>query len=350
MLIYIIFFLLTILMMINLDNSRIENNKEQQEKRYLKIGFGALILISALRGSSVGADTISYMNDYSFILKSSFRQVIERYEIGSGYYILAKIFSFTRLNVHWWFGVVTLVYCYSIFKLFVRLSDNPLYSLLCFVGTGLFSFSLPAGKQCLGMAFITLAFLALIDKKNLLCILLTIIAYWCHHVSIIFVFAAILWKIKDKFYYYPVCVGFMLLAFFSGQWFWETMISSLDNDHYTDLYLTADNVYSSTTFIFYLVLVLIAFTRFRPYTDSNKAISRLCYGGSLLAVSFQSLATSFSTAFRIANFFVPFLCILLPNCFHKKNASILFYFVLALVLFYFIYTERNSSYIFFWQG
>lgn len=354
MIVYAVVILIILVFRLNLDNSLVGNPKYDVETKYLKIVCAILALIAGLRGNSVGADTYAYVCDYENVKNMSFAHVLELSgTIGAGYYWFSKAFSLTGLSVHWWFGVVASFYIYAMYLFIQKYSKDKLVSLLCFFTMGLYTFSLAGLKQTVAMGFMAFSFMSLDDKKYLKAIILGTIAYWCHSATSIFTFGILLYFLRNRQSYYVFLFSFLILVLFVGDWLWQTSIELLSDDHYTELYSHADNIYSAWTFVFYLLLVGFMVFSWRKYNNDRPTEAKLLYGMTMLAVTFQSLATSFSAAFRVAYYFLPFMIVLVPNSCEYfvdyRSKNIWKAILCAICIFWMLYSGRDSVYKFFWQ-
>ncbi len=357
MLIYLLVVLLIVLFEGSLSRISDEDRRSYLEIRYMRIVCWILVLLAALRGISVGTDTLAYWPEYLSALPSmSFPEVLDKYADYPGYYLLAKTCSYLHLPVQVLFGIVEGIYVFAIYKFLCRYSDDKLFSLLCFTVIGLYAFSLAGLKQVLSMAFVLLYFMALDDRHILAAVLLAVIAYFCHHVSLIFLAGVALFYLRHlRFYYFylAILVGVVLLG---SRFLWSEMLSLLQNDHYTELY-GGDEGYSSTSMIIYGFYLLLLFLFGGNYMKIKKEESRVMFGLSTLAFVFQAFSFVSSTAFRISYIFLPFMVVAFPNVFRfidnpNLRKSVKIGMALALV-FVFIYTNRDGGsvvpYKFFWQ-
>ncbi len=357
MLIYLLIILLILVLQTHLLRLPQRASRNKIEVKYLRVVCWILVLLAALRGSSVGTDTIAYWEDYIFrIPKMSFAEVLKRYADFPGFYLLAKTCSSLHLPVQILFGIVTGIYIYAIYKFINRFSEGKLYSILCFEVIGLYAFSLAGLKQTLSMAFVLLYFISLTDKKYIKTILLTLLAYFCHHASLIFLFGIALYYMRNLRLYYLYLTVIVVVTLLGTRFLWTNLLDLLENDHYSELYME-DKGYSTTTMIFYGVCLLLMFLFSRNYMKRRSKESRVVLGMSTLAFAFQAFAFVSSAAFRLSFYFLPFMIVGFPNDFNRiGNAAIkkiVKFAVAFMVVFFFVYANRNGGsvvpYRFFWQ-
>ena len=356
--VFIIFVFIALLLWFHSLQAREMDNDGRLTKICLYILTIMLIVIAGARGSTVGADTPGYVDTYESMKNKTFEQFTYKGESGegitNGYFVCSYLFySWTHLSWHWWFAVVSAVYMFTISSFCIRYSRDPIFALLAFLGVGLYSFSLAGQKQTLGMSFALMSWMAFDQRKWLPAILLLYVAYWFHTATVIFLGAYILYFFVEKKYYYTLVVAIMGAVFLFGPALWKEGLDTLNNQHYSTLYGDTDNIYSNVMLIFFSVLVGCSLYYFKNYRSEQFISSRLMYGYSFVAIALFFLCMTFSTAFRLAYYFAPFTLILLSNCSYDKSKNkinITFELgIMAMILFFFFYTSRDSHYIFFWE-
>lgn len=352
MLIYLIIVLLILIFIYQVHGIQSQMRREKTEDRYLRIVCWVLVLLAALRGSSVGADTSGYIEGYYAMSIYSWAEILDQYADYPVFFILSKICSMLHLPVQVLFGIVEGIYVYSIYKFTSRFSTDKLYTILCFEMIGLYSFSLAGLKQTLSMAFVLFYYIALTDRKYIQTVIFAVVAYLCHHASLIFLFGVVLYFIRSWKIYYLMLVSFVLLSLLGTTFLWTNMLSFLDNEHYSELYM-ADEGYSNTTMIFYGVLLLILLLFSDNYRNQRKEESRLVLGMSTLAFVFQAFSLISSAAFRLSYYFLPLMIMGFPNAFNRidnrDTRKIVKIAVASMIAVFYFYSGRNSVYKFFWQ-
>lgn len=356
MLIYLLIIFLILIMQDRLLRLPKRASRIKMEVKYLRMVCCILVLLAALRGSSVGRDTLGYIENYNAMPKLSFANVLLMYSDYPGYYLLAKTCSLLHLPAQILFGIVAGIYIYAIYKFINRFSEGKLYSILCFEVIGLYSFSLAGLKQVLSMAFVLLYFISLTDKKYIKTILLALAAYFCHHASLIFLFGVALYYMRNLRLYYLYLTVIVAVTLLGTRFIWTNMLGLLDDEHYSELYME-DEGYSTTTMIFYGVCLLFLFLFSRNYMKRRSKESRVILGMSTLAFAFQAFSLVSSAAFRLSFYFLPFMIVGFPNDFNRigdaNTKRIVKTAVAIMVVFFFVYSNRNGGsvvpYKFFWQ-
>ena len=304
--------------------------------------------MAAFRSDSVGADTSDYRLDYQTMnCFHSIHDIVDRYTYDYlGYYGLSKLFSLLGFPVEVWFGFVEALYLYALMRLINKYSKDKIFSLLVFTTIGLYSFSMAGLKQIMAMSFMMLAFLAMIEKRYWITVLLVFFTYYTHQSALIFLGAFPLYYIKKIQWLVPISLLLCILIYYFNIIFLQAMVDFLGNERWEN-YLVTDSRYSYVTFIFYLVITLVSGLNIKRYHAVNPSFSNLFLALSILGCGIQLLAGFSPSLFRLAYLYTPFMMILLPNVSYYSNNKMLIRGVLmACLIFYFLYTGRNSSYSF----
>lgn len=356
MLVYLLVVLLILIFQNQVRGIESKILHDKAEDKYLRIVCWILVLLAALRGSSVGTDTIAYVQSYDAMASYSLADILTQNADYPGYYLLSKLCSLLHLPVQVLFGIVEGVYVYSIYKFTSRFSEDKLYTMLCFEFMELYAFSLAGLKQTLSMAFVLFYYMALMDKKYIRTAVLAVVAYLCHHASLIFLFGVALYFIRNWKIYYWALAGIALLSMFGTSFLWSNMLVALNEEHYTELYM-ADEGYSNTTMIFYGVLLAVLFLFSGNYRKQRKEEARVVLGMSTLAFVFQAFSLISSATFRLSYYFLPLMIVGFPNCFNRIDnkglKGIVKIAVASMIIVFFVYSNRNGGsvvpYKFFWQ-
>lgn len=340
---YLILFILVFYSIYNLLGE--QYNKKKNENYYCLIICIVLVLLAAFRSNEVGTDTLAYRPYYLWLGEyPTFTSLIDRYtEYYIGYYGLSKIFHNCGLSVEVWFGFVEGLYLFSLMLLVNKFSKDKIFSLLVFTTIGLFTFSMAGLKQTVGASFIMISFICFVDKKYILAIAFAILTYYTHQAALVLLFAYPAYFMRNSKYLVPIMIVSCLVLYFYSTLLIDTAAEILDNEQF-DKYNVNESEYSYVTFIFYITITLLCFI-FRKNNENYKFFM----GMSFLASGLQLLAGVSPSLFRLANIYTPFMMILLPNTVYfaeKRYRSLLRYALIFSIVFYFLYTCRNTPYSF----
>lgn len=311
-----------------------EDNHSRQtaEGVYCNIIYSLIIFIAAFRGSGVGADTMSYIDDYHVVATMSFPEIAERFEGYWGFYFLSKVFSIFKAPLWVWFGFVEFAYVSSIVRLINKFSKDRLYSIILFIVSGLFLFSLAGLKQILAMGIVLHSFLDYVDKKYLRSLFLIIVAYLCHPIAMVMLITFILYYFKDKTVFpliVIIAVGIVTIGRLTVLGY---LVNFLGNDHFED-YLVLNTSYTKSTLYLYLLLLACSILFLHDYFKSSNT-GKFEFSCLLIGCSFQFLASYSPALFRMSLFFTPFYLVFLPGAFdaRKKKDFIFVFFKYAALL------------------
>lgn len=327
---------------------------KKQEKRYVNILCFLLIFLATFRGDGIGGDIAGYRMEYENLSSfPTFRSLVERFGLYYiGYFGTSKVFSLLGMPVQIWFAFVESFYLFALMRMVNRFSKDRIFSLLVFVSIGLYIFSYCGLKQTLAMGLMMYAFMCFIDEKYYLTVLLIIATYFTHQSALVFLAAFPLYILRNNRLFIPLVITACALIFVYSFYFMSWMVDTMDNDKWED-YLTTESGYSAVTLIFYCSIVLMSMVGYSYYHKNSFGEAKFILGLSILGCSFQGLASLSPSLFRLAYLYTPFLMVLLPNvCYYApKHIQKPLKFVLVVsIVFYFLYTGRNTPYGFFWQS
>ena len=344
------YYILILVILLCYKNRHSKSKADLQEKsgsQYSWLICIFLVVLAAFRSDMVGADTPAYRMDYeNLVYYHDVDSLIDRYTISYiGYFGLSKLFHIAGMPVQVWFGFVEAFYLFALMQLIKRFSKDKIFSLLVFTTIGLFTFSLAGLKQTMGSALVMLAFISFIEKKYLLTALLAFATYYTHPAALIGLGALPLYYVREKKWLIPMTIAICLAVYSHSMIFMSTMVEILGNGHF-ESYLLNESSYSYVTFIFYTVITIISFLNFKSYNESAPEFAKLFLGLSTIGCGLQLLAGVSPSLFRLALMYTPFMTILLPNVAYYSNNKLVRYILMGCIIFYFLYTTRNSPYSF----
>lgn len=342
--------IIVILLMYNSLTSKSTNLRVKAEKKYAYFICMILVLLAAFRGDAVGADTESYREHFvNMGMYHSLQDLIDRYsEFYMGYYIPCKFFNMLGMPVQVWFGFVMAFYLYAMMRLINMFSKDKLLSLMVFICSGLWLFSMAGLKQTFAMSMMMLAFVFFVEKKYLWTAILVFLTYYTHQAALIGIACIPLYYVRKKKWLVPFSVIICGLIYSFSYLFMETMVNIMGNEKW-ETYLVSESQYTYTTFIFYVVITITAFLDFKQYNAVDSNYANLFLGLSLIGCGLQLLAGVSPSLFRLAYLYTPFMMILLPNSVYYSTSryrKLTKTFLILSMIFYFLYTNRMWPYEF----
>lgn len=320
-----------------------ESVKHKVESLFCFISYFVMVLLAMFRGSDVGADTLSYIGDYQDMSLMNFSDIINEYKGYEGYYLFSKLFSMMGLPCYIWFGFVEFVLVFSIARFINKFSSDRLYSIILFLTTGLFMFSLAGLKQTLAMSLLLHAYVDFVDKKYARSCMLIVFAYFVHPASLIALFAFIIYLFSRTKLVIPMLLLIVLLICVGGLSTASWFVTIIGNDHF-EMYLDADSSYTMSTLFLFCLICLCTIPYLVKYYRSgcNAKVEISCI---ILTCAFQYLASLSPSLFRLSFPLLPFLFVYVPNSFelieHKAPERLILKFC-ALIgpILFFAYSNR----------
>ena len=217
----------------------------------------------------------------------------------------------------------------------------------------MYSFSVPAFKQCVAMGLVLHAFLDFIEKKYPRSVILIILAFLFHKSSLVFVGAILLYQIRNLKLLPSISIFIGFLLILSAGSVLGTVTNAIGDEHYIG-YLTDSGTINWVSFIYYFILFLLSLIAFRDYRDNRYDECVIMYEMAITACVLQGMAYSVGETFRLAMYYLPAYIIIVPNIsvYSQRNAWLKTVLVI-LMLFFYLYTSRNGGniipYKFIWQ-
>ena len=350
MFVILTFILLVLLFRVILGSLRCsESVKHKVESLFCYISYFIIVLLAMFRSSNVGPDTLSYIEDYKEMSIMSFSDILSEYRGYEGYYLLSKLFSMMNFPCYAWFGVVEFILVFAIARFINKFSRDRLYSIILFLVTGLFLFSLAGLKQTLAMSLMLHAYVDLTEKKYIRSCMLIVFAYFAHPASLIALLAFMIYLIRKSKFVFPVVALTTLVVCIGGLSIALLLVTVLGNNHFT-MYLQEDSSYTMSTLFLYILICLCTLPYLFKYYKSgyNSKVEISCV---VLTCAFQYWASLSPSLFRLSFTLLPFLFVYVPNSFdmveHKAPLRlILKYCALIGPILFFAYANRSLVYTF----
>ena len=333
-------------------------SRATSERKYCYAIIGVVVLLAALRGTRIGglgADDISFIDDYNNIGSFTFAQIYDRWQDYFGYYAISKCFYHLGFSARVWFAVLELFYMFSIYRLIERYSKDKILSLLVFICIGLMCSSFTHLKQILSASFVILSFLSFTEKKYIRTILFMAVAFITHTASLIALLLFIMYFLRNIKYYIVLVLGVVVVLYTQRELLLINAVSFIQKEQFEhfEMYLDLDSTYSYVTFIYYIVLLLTCLIVVKSYNNCNRGESKFLIGACIVACSCQLFAAFNPSLFRLANYFTPFFMLLIPNVVSsypdgkRRIYSVVF---ICMMSFFMLYTIRNDPYVFMWES
>ena len=177
-----IFYLIVIFILLLLSIGRIGKIKNETVLLFVML---YLWLIATIRSLDIGNDTKSYYDLFNSIANGANIQVWStRYEIG--YLLLNKLISRMTNNFWLFLSIVNAVIYFAYYLFFKNYSVNPIMSAFMFFTFGTWGQTVNIIRLQLAIAMAIYAFICKDKKKYILMIVLLLLAFGFHRISLVF--------------------------------------------------------------------------------------------------------------------------------------------------------------------
>ncbi len=164
------------------------------KKDFFYFATGILLLIIALRGIDVGADTRVYQYLFNHVRDMSFNQIGTFYKDELGFYFLTSIIGKIFNNYQFFLLVTGGLFLIPVAYLIYIESENVLMSYFLFLTLGFYTLSFSNIKEILALGICILAYRC--SNRKLLAVILVLVAGTFHFSALIFIPAIFLDKIR----------------------------------------------------------------------------------------------------------------------------------------------------------
>lgn len=299
-----------------------------------------IIILSSLRSEFVGNDTVEYVRVFKLINSGFDVSMFEgRYEIG--FLSLVKMSTIISNNYSMLLTISTFIVFFGVLFFIKQYSYMPGFSLALFFYLRYYDDSLNTLRLSLAISLTMIAMHFLINKKVFRFYIMIIIAFFFHKTALAFMFIPLFNKIKLNFKSISILTTITVMTTLFFEKIFNLLIVIFPTYSYyigTDYLNTSNNL--ATILMIFINLIMIFFIYYIDQSEknniSNDNIENLLYKSLVLGTLFLVISLKFSLLARIADYYLVYIIILLPNTIKKiKNKTILV-FVLLIILFFFI--------------
>lgn len=339
------------------NGTKIRNDSFYRQKKEYCIICGVLwILISGLRGLSVGADTLAYKISFESVknypLGYFFQNISDKYILGEGskdpgYNLFVKLFQFVSDNYQVYLIFIAALFMIPFTIWIIRESKNPLISFALYSSLFYSFFSITGIRQTIALALTVLIGDKLIKEKKILpFVIITLLASTIHASALVFLPFYFLSRIpvqRNTVMVWSFCI---LISIFARHQLKGIFIQLSGYEGYAEDYEGA-GAYTFSILIFFLFIwSLISYSMDR---DIEK--NRRFYNALFLALFFLPLTWLNPSAMRVVQYFSIYLVLLIPemvdSTFTEESKSIAS--GLITVILFLLLIKNNPQYTFFWQ-
>ena len=331
--------------------------------RFCVIASAQWILVSGLRGSSVGADTQGYMRMFEQVDGYSWRTVLDAFVDvyfrgrtpassaenilykDPGYLVFQKIAHIFTDNSQVYLVIVAVIIFVSLAFFVYKNSEDPVFSYILFSTLFYSFFAITGIRQALATALIVFAGFEFIKKRKIWHFaLIALIAFTLHKSSLVFIPFYFLANKKITWKYIGIFSGLTLIFLSLGSGFILTMASLLGYER--------ESIYQADTLNYTLIMALVGIAGiiFFKWIQRKGKIKTMELNATFLAVALTFFTLIDQSMMRVQQYYALFLMFSIPDildCFEKKSRTILRIACIFILILYLI--RNNPQYIFFWQ-
>lgn len=269
---------------------------------YVVICCAEMVLLAALRGNTVGADTARYVEAleyYSKLPKDEvvFAELVWPFDFEKGYLLLTQLCALINMPAPIFLLLIALVIYVPIFYAIYRYSKVPYISILAFIALGFFSYSLGIFRQMMAMSIVLYGVKFIEQKQYSKYLALIIFAFTIHTTAVIMVPVYFLTQIPvQKYWKWIIPAEMVFLAF--GRPVVELVVTVMPQySHYLG---GKYDVQGGTYLMLILLNVLLAAMLYLYYKGFTKNL--VVISGLALAVVVQALGYSMAIFGRIVTY------------------------------------------------
>ncbi|MGN0571788.1 MAG: EpsG family protein [Candidatus Fimenecus sp.] len=337
-----------------------------QRKRAIFCGFSALnwILISGLRGLSVGADTPGYARSFQYagsvswktVLYSCYQVYLRGYTPQSpaenalykdpGYLVFQKFIHIFTDNYQVYLFLVAIILFASLAYFVYKNSEDPCFSFILF-STLFYSFYAITGiRQTLATALVVfIGYEFIKERKFWPFVLVSVLAYTLHKSALVFIPFYFISRKKVTWKYAALLCGIVLVLFAIG----PNAILALSDFFGYD----RDEVYSAPTYTYSAMMLLVGCGTLLVHkrllkVNANKNIE---LSAVVLATALTMLTFIDQSMMRVQQYYSLFMMLTIPSMIglikEKVKIPITFGCMAVLIV---LFMLNHPHYEFFWQA
>lgn len=218
--------------------------------KHLLIALFPIFVLLAFRSSEMGADTSTYMRNFTYMIDTPLKSAIDASRMEMGYLAFVKLITYITHNTLIYQIICVTCMFFCIYNFLKELNDDDVFLFLYFYCTlGLFFFMFTGTRQCLAMSICLFSYKFLVKKKYLRFILCLVLAFFFHKSSVLFVVVLLIYNRRVNFfniflYFIAVLLAGRYLPYIQ-EWFNDTLDYTYEIEN------------TNSGMLFFLVLTLL---------------------------------------------------------------------------------------------
>ncbi len=290
-------------------------------KKYIVIAFLLLFCIMGLRdvnafGSDASGSNGSYVVSYRGMKNTAWDDIAseddENYNLGFSY-LMKLVYELSDGDYQTFITVISAFFMFSYAHFVKRYSPDPMQSVLYFLGLLYFLMLFDILKQAIAMSILLFAFDAVMEKKLIKFILLTLLASWFHFPALVFLPSYIIGQIKVGKRYLIVLGAVLLLTYIFREQILQLMLDSYGKG---DIEGGLDGIKFLRNKVVIMIVIVVAAVALRPPTPDDRLYNTLLVFAGV-AIIFQTFCGYNNIFERLADYYFQTAIVFIPLVFEK---------------------------------
>lgn len=328
---------------------------ERPEKYFCMAAAMQWILLSGLRGMSVGADTLAYKylfnnmkyKSWDVLWGNFFGKIFFFKDVKEpGFPLLEKIFQIFTDNYQVWLIFIAIVFTVPMAVWIYKRSSNVFVSFLIYSCLFYSFFAITGIRQTIATGFAVFVGDFLIKKRKfVLYIIMVLLMSTIHRSCLVCIPLYFIYNKKITIPYVSVMLAIMVFTFVFRN---QVTLFLADASGY-DGYGIQEGAGAYTFTALMIMITIVALWRKKYILEQNPE-SASCFNALILAMVFVPMTFVDPNTMRIVQYFSVYIMLMIPeilNSFEKREKIIAT--TVAMFVLIFLFIRINPQYTFFWQ-
>lgn len=317
------------------------------KKQVVVILSTALILIFALKDTSVGPDTLTYINYYE-------NWANQYADSEPGYYAIVNICRFFGLSSGAFLMVLYVFFIGSLGRFFYKYATDIYMSYMAVLSLGLIWNFIYILRQSIAACIIMIAFDFLMQKKTIRYVVLICFASLFHLSALLLLPFYWLVRLKLNKHFVVVfigcSVGLLLIKNKVIEVVFELFPGYSNYLEYSDSTLSTLVIIETVAYLLICTYFYCKKTSNKELQNTNNVFIKSIYGYAVIVL----FATLQPVLLRMNLYFFAPVSVMFPNVLsnesNKNRKQLIWFAAMVILILRFYITTRDNVYIFFWQG
>lgn len=300
------------------------------------------VLIAGLRDVSIGTDTKTYFNLFTYIKNTPVSQAFSYY-IETGYFLLNKVVSMFTNNFNILLIAICIIVYRSIYKFIKNYSKNAIMSLFLFITLGYFSSTMNIMRQYIALSFVLLGYNFYLKDNNIKFLLFIVLACFFHTSAILVIPIILMYhiifsgKIETSILIKVVVSSVLLLITLFAPYFSSILFN---NSEYYNYIVDGAGYDTSLISLNLIIKIIMSITYFylnskKLFIDKNANLKFFNYL-NLISCLMNILSGGLSMFTRLNIYFSVTLIIFIPNIVEEMKIKNKYYLKIFIYIGFFI--------------